>query len=170
MRRNVELKAVDRDPARTLARALAAGAVDLGTLAQRDTYFAVPRGRLKLREERDRPALLIAYDRADDAVARPSEYELVEIADPAALADALERTVGVRGVVEKTRHLLLWEETARLHLDEVRGLGSFVEIEAVASARSDLARERDQTRRLADALGLEPADAVPRSYVDLLLG
>ena len=38
--RNVELKAHDPDPARTLERALAAGAEDRGLLRQRDTYFA----------------------------------------------------------------------------------------------------------------------------------
>ena len=49
--RNVELKAHDPDPARTLERALAAGARDEGLLRQRDTYFHVAAGRLKLREE-----------------------------------------------------------------------------------------------------------------------
>src|SRR3954465_7156247 len=47
-RRNVELKAVDRDPAATLARAQGAGAQDHGTLVQTDTYFGVRHGRLKL--------------------------------------------------------------------------------------------------------------------------
>jgi adenylate cyclase class 2 len=46
--RNVELKAHDPDPAGTLARSLAAGAEDRGLLRQRDTYFAVAHGRLKL--------------------------------------------------------------------------------------------------------------------------
>ena len=49
--RNVELKAHDPEPARTLERALAAGARDEGLLRQRDTYFTVAHGRLKLREE-----------------------------------------------------------------------------------------------------------------------
>src|SRR5215207_7781538 len=49
-RRNVELKAVHREPDTTLAVALAAGAADHGLLVQRDTYFAAPNGRLKLRE------------------------------------------------------------------------------------------------------------------------
>ena len=66
--RNVELKAHDDDPGRTLERALAAGAQDRGLLRQRDTYFAVPRGRLKLREEEPGGATLIAYERPDDGV------------------------------------------------------------------------------------------------------
>ena len=50
-RRNVELKATDPDPARSLRIALDLGAEDRGVIAQRDTYFRVPEGRLKLREE-----------------------------------------------------------------------------------------------------------------------
>ena len=49
--RNVELKARDPEPARSLERALALGAEDRGEIRQRDTYFAGARGRLKLREQ-----------------------------------------------------------------------------------------------------------------------
>jgi hypothetical protein len=52
-RRNVELKASDPDPARSLQASLDIGAQDEGWLKQIDTYFRVPRGRLKLREEGD---------------------------------------------------------------------------------------------------------------------
>src|SRR3712207_5002758 len=49
-RRNVELKATDPDPQRSLAVCLELGAEDRGVIVQRDTYFRVPTGRLKLRE------------------------------------------------------------------------------------------------------------------------
>ena len=49
MRRNVELKARDLDPIRSLAVCRELDADDRGTLWQRDTYFDVARGRLKLR-------------------------------------------------------------------------------------------------------------------------
>src|SRR3954465_13601336 len=88
-RRNVELKAIDRDPDATLARALAAGARDQGVLVQRDTYFGAPRGRLKLREEQPGDSHLIAYDRADAAAARTSAYRTGPVAGPAQLRAAL---------------------------------------------------------------------------------
>jgi adenylate cyclase class IV len=47
--RNVELKARDPDPSRTLGRALALGAEDRGEFRQRDTYYGGASGRLKLR-------------------------------------------------------------------------------------------------------------------------
>jgi homotetrameric cytidine deaminase len=144
-RRNVELKAVDPDPARTLALALGLGASDEGVLVQRDTYFHVASGRLKLREEEPGEAHLIAYSRPDDPAVRVSSYRVLPAAD-GTLA-ALSETLGVDVVVEKRRHLLLWE-TVRIHLDEVTGLGSFVELEAVADPESDLSRERAQVDHL----------------------
>src|SRR5215218_2955268 len=83
--RNVELKAHDPDPARTLERALAAGAEDRGLVRQRDTYFAVANGRLKLREQEPGGATLISYVRPDAATERVSSYRLVPVSDPGAL-------------------------------------------------------------------------------------
>ncbi len=151
-RRNVELKAVDPDPQRTLSLALGLGASDEGVIVQRDTYFRVAQGRLKLREEEPGEAHLIAYSRPDDAAVRVSSYRVLPAAE-GTLA-ALTETLGVDVVVDKRRHLLLWENV-RIHLDEVAGLGSFMELEAVADADSDLSRERGQVEHLREALGIE---------------
>ena len=99
---NVELKGHDPDPSATLAAALALGATDHGVLRQRDTYFGARSGRLKLREQPD-GAQLIAYARADAAVARESAYHLVDVPEPAALAAALGDALGVDAGVEKQR-------------------------------------------------------------------
>lgn len=164
MASNVELKAPDPDPDATLRRALALGAEDHGSLHQRDTYFRAAHGRLKLREEEGRPAALIAYRRADRAEARESRYELVETPDPAALGAALAATVGVRAIVEKTRRLLL-HDGVRIHLDDVAGLGRFVELEAVVAAGTlEDAHARAATVREALQIGA----IEPRGYADLL--
>jgi homotetrameric cytidine deaminase len=166
--RNVELKARDPEPERTLAAALAHGAADQGVLEQRDTYFAAREGRLKLREERGRPAQLIAYARADEAAARTSAYHLVDVPDPAVAAAALEAALGVTVVVAKRRRLLLWEGV-RIHLDEVDGLGSWVELEAVAAPGSDLRAEHETVARLRNVLGIADAHVVARGYAAMLL-
>ena len=166
--RNVELKARDPEPERTLAAALAHGAADEGVLEQRDTYFAAREGRLKLREERGRPAQLIAYARADEAAARTSAYHLVDVPDPAVAAAALEAALGVTVVVAKRRRLLLWEGV-RIHLDEVDGLGSWVELEAVAAPGSDLRAEHETVARLRNVLGIADAHVVARGYAAMLL-
>ena len=94
-RRNIELKARDPDPDRSLRAALALGATDKGWLNQIDTYFRVPSGRLKLREESPE-AHLIAYERGDQAVARESRYRIVPVSDPEGLKQALTETLGAK--------------------------------------------------------------------------
>jgi homotetrameric cytidine deaminase len=165
--RNVELKARDHDPEATLAAALAHGAVDQGVLRQVDTYFAAREGRLKLREEDD-SATLIAYARADEATARASAYHLVDVPDPAALRDALDASLGTVVVVEKFRRLLLWQGV-RIHLDAVEGLGTWVELEAVAPEDSDLADEHRKVAELRAVLALDDEDVVATGYAGLLL-
>ena len=166
-RRNVELKAADPDPAATLRAALQLpGVQDLGVLEQRDTYFRAREGRLKLREEDGAPARLISYVRADEAAARTSAYRLIEVPDPDDLKAGLDDTLGITVVVEKERRLLLWQDV-RIHLDTVAGLGSFVELEAVAPADSDLSTEHERVRHLSAELHIGDVEA--RGYAALLL-
>ena len=169
MRQNVELKVPDPEPERTLERCREIGAAEVGILDQRDTYFAVPRDRLKLREQKPGPSTLIQYKRADETSARVSNYVLVAIGDPPALKQALASALGVTCVIEKERRLFLWEETVRIHLDRVKDLGAFIEIEAVAGKDSNLEREREQVERLRSLLSIESAQLVAGGYSDLLL-
>jgi adenylate cyclase, class 2 len=168
-RRNVELKALDPDPAASLAACRSLGAADQGELWQRDTYFPVSHGRLKLREQRPGGAQLIQYARTDQPQERESRYRLVEIGDPATLIDVLSAALGIAVVVTKRRLLFLWQEV-RIHLDDVEGLGQFVELEAVADRASDLSREHELVTELRAALGITEARLVEHGYADLLLG
>jgi len=168
-RRNVEVKATDPDPGRSLSVCLELGAEDKGVLVQRDTYFRVPDGRLKLREETPGGAALVQYHRSDAASARESRYRLAPVEDAVALREALGAALGTLVVVDKERRLLLWNGV-RIHLDAVRGLGSFVELEGVAAPGSDLSAERENVARLSEALGLDESRVLAHSYSDLLLG
>lgn len=168
--RNVELKAHDPDPDATRAAALAFGAHEAGTLIQRDTYFPVLDGRLKLREQDGAAAQLIAYHRADAAGARTSTYRRIDVPDAPALVAALTATHGPGPVIEKTRRLLQWQNV-RIHLDDVRGLGAFVELEAVVPAGTgapDLDAEHAKIAALRAALGIHDAAVVSAGYAQLL--
>ncbi len=168
-RRNVELKASDPDPDRSLAACRDLGAEDRGVLRQRDTYFKVPSGRLKLREEEPGGASLVQYDRVDAAEARESRYRLVRVGDPDALREALEAALGTLAIVDKERHLLMWEGV-RIHIDHVTGLGSYLELEGVAEPESDLAAELNKVMRLTEALDIAPERVLRTSYADQMVG
>src|SRR3954466_5939747 len=93
-RRNVELKARDPDPERSLERCVGLGAEDRGELRQRDTYFAARRGRLKLRGEGPGAAGLIAYERGAAGDARESRSRIAPVREPQALREALDAALG----------------------------------------------------------------------------
>jgi adenylate cyclase, class 2 len=166
-RTNVELKARDPDPAKSLARCLEIGAEDNGVLLQRDTYFAVPQGRLKLREQDGLRPHLIAYERPDRPELRQSRYFIAEVGDPIDLRALLESVLGIRAEVTKRRRLFL-DGSVRIHLDEVDALGHFIELEGVAAPGSDLAAENAEVEGLRAALAIEDRDLVGAGYLDLL--
>jgi adenylate cyclase class IV len=168
-RRNVELKARDVDPARSLEVCEALRAEDHGEISQRDTYFNVARGGLKQREERLGRAHLIQFDRANEPQQRESRYRIVVPDDGPALRAALEAAIGVSVVVVKRRRLYLWRGV-RIHLDDVEQLGTFIELEAVAPPESDLTHEHELIRELRDAFEITDARLVELGYADQLLG
>jgi adenylate cyclase, class 2 len=167
-RRNIELKAADPDPSASLEVCRALGAEDRGVIEQRDTYFDVAHGGLKLREEQPGSPHLIQFERASEPQQRESRYRIIEVSDGTALRTALAATIGIRGVVAKRRHLLLWQ-SVRIHLDEVEQLGRFIELEAVAPPDSDLAHEHRLIAELRDALGITDERLVALGYAAQLL-
>jgi predicted adenylyl cyclase CyaB len=167
-RRNIELKARDPDPERSLARCRELGAVDHGTLWQRDTYFPVRSGRLKLREERPGAAALIHYDRTDQPGQRESRYRLVRVLDVDEARLALTDALGVSVTIVKQRRLFVWNNV-RIHLDDVERLGRFIELEAVAPASSDLDNERELVALLRDRLSIVDESLVPTGYAQQMM-
>ncbi|HLY35271.1 MAG TPA: cytidine deaminase [Candidatus Limnocylindria bacterium] len=166
---NIELKARDVDPEATLGRCQALGAEDRGSFKQRDTYFTARRGRLKLREQGEGEASeLIAYRRPDDAAATESAYVRAPVSAAGELAQALDAALGAVDVVLKRRRLLIWEGV-RIHLDEVVGLGSFIEFEAVLPDAGSPDQAQAKVERLRSELSITDEMLVPVGYVDLQL-
>ena len=140
-------------------------------LTQVDTYFEVPRGRLKLREIFSRgsgaphTAQLISYERNEGGGERWSSYTIFPVSDPKTLRSMLSDTLGVAGEVRK-HHLVLLIDNVRIHLDSVEGLGSFVEVEAVDAG--DAADAWRRYERVVSLLGLGRFPEVKCSYLDLI--
>jgi adenylate cyclase, class 2 len=144
------------------------GAEDKGTLVQRDTYFEAPRGRLKLREEPDAVAQLIAYERPDLSAHKESRYRLIEVPEPAELRAALEAVLGITVVVSKARRLFVYEGV-RIHVDRVDGLGDFIELEAVVADGGDPADFEQLLDDLRGSLSIRDEDLLRGSYSDLFM-
>ena len=160
MRSNIEIKARCREPAR--ARALATETV--GIDRQVDTYFVTREGRLKLRESSLSGGQLVAYFRADDDGPRRSDYQLIAVEDATGLKAMLTTMLGVHRVVRKTREILL-HENVRIHVDEVDGLGTFIELEAVFDGTPE-EEERNHARVqwMMGEMGVTDADLIAGSY------
>lgn len=162
---NLELKA--HLPSKTAAeiQAREAGAEERGVLLQTDTYFRVPNGRLKLREISGVGAELIQYDRAEDSSERWSRYSAIPVSNSDALKQALADSLGVLVVVRKNRKLFVYRG-ARIHLDEVEGLGCFVEFEVPSPGEED---PLDLMATLRATFSVRDEQVERGSYSDLLL-
>jgi predicted adenylyl cyclase CyaB len=150
--------------ARTRAEAI--GFVFSATLIQRDTFFAVANGKLKLREE-NRGASLIHYQRDTARGFELSNYTIAKITDAANTRAILASALGVIAKVRKRRTLLL-RENIRLHLDEVEGIGEFGEIEAVLQRNGSLDAGHTALGEILRALEVRTRDRIEVSYFELM--
>jgi len=168
LNRNIEIKArVDNlEETKRLARSLTPKlAPEL--LIQEDIFFGVLTGRLKLRTINQTRSELIYYERADETGPKRSSYILFPVANPALMRQRLDEAYGIRGIVRKRRTLLIVGIT-RIHLDEVEGLGNFVELEVVLPPGGS---EQDGVRiahEIMRQLQIEESALVSGAYANLL--
>lgn len=168
MNRNVEIKAAVSDLAAVRGRAEEFADEGPIVLEQEDTFFACPHGRLKLRRfAGSKQGELIYYERPSTSGPKESRYIVQRTSDAEGLRAVLSAALGVRGVVRKQRTLLLIGQT-RVHLDEVEGLGSFVELEVVLRPEQDVGEGQAIARRLMADLDISPEQLIEKAYIDLL--
>jgi predicted adenylyl cyclase CyaB len=88
-------------------------------------------------------------------------------AEPETLKRVLAACLGVRGVVSK-RRTLYWVGRTRIHLDQVEGLGSYMELETILGPEQTEEDGRRIVSELMHMLQVEEADLVEVAYIDLL--
>jgi predicted adenylyl cyclase CyaB len=138
----------------------------IGTDHQIDTYFRVPCGRLKVREGRLENALIF-YRRGNVRRARQAAVEIMLLPRRNPVRAILARVLGTLAVVEKRREIY-FVKNVKIHLDRVRQLGKFLEVEAI-SRSGDVKRLRSQARQFQKLFGITAKDIVAESYSDLIL-
>ena len=164
---NIEIKARVRDLAGLRARAEELSDTPVQVIPQEDTFFHTPKGRLKLRRLQPDQAQLVYYERPDQDGPKRSNYQIYETGNPEGLLTALSLALGVRGVVRKTRYLYLAGQT-RIHLDDVEGLGQFMELEVVLRDGQTDAEGKAIAEELMTRLGVRQEDLLEGAYMDLL--
>ncbi|WP_241052204.1 class IV adenylate cyclase [Achromobacter xylosoxidans] len=167
MARNIEIKARVASLAAVESLAAALSGKEPVAIAQDDTFFACPDGRLKLRAFGDGTGELIFYRRADDTGPKESFYVISPTSSPDTLRDALGLAYGVIGRVRKQRLLFMAGRT-RIHLDRVEGLGEFLELEVVLRDGESAEAGMAEARELLASLRITPEQLVSGAYLDLL--
>ena len=166
---NIEIKARVHNIADLRRRAEALSDTPAEVIPQEDTFFHTPKGRLKLRQLAPDHGQLVYYERSNASGPKRSTYSIFETGDPDSLKNALSLALGVRGVVRKKRTLYLVGQT-RVHLDEVEGLGEFMELEVVLRPGQADAEGQAIARDLMTRLGVPEKDLLENAYMDLLEG
>jgi adenylate cyclase class IV len=163
MARNLELKIKLKSHSDVIKRLKRIKAEYAGVLKQKDTYYKVKNGLLKLRSVNGRYEL-IKYLRDEKGKKRWSDYEVLvlEGKNPEKYFTSF---FDLDIVVEKKRILYLYKGT-RIHLDTVKNLGTFLELETVVDKGLKDAEQR--FNEIVTLLDLDLKRQLKTSYKNLL--
>jgi adenylate cyclase, class 2 len=160
---SVEIKARCADPARVRGILKSRRAIFKGLDHQIDTYFRVSSGRLKLREGNIENALIF-YKRADQKNSKKCDSTLYPSPKGTSLKNILTKILGVLAVVDKKREIY-FVGNVKFHIDRVKRLGEFVEIEVFGPVKA-AAKLKRQCEFYQKLLGILEKDLVADSYSD----
>lgn len=163
---NVEIKAKCDDPQKIREVLFTLNTRYIGLDHQIDTYFIVNYGRLKLREGNIENNL-IHYDRENISEPKTSNCLLYKSNPDSSLKEILVKSLGIFKIIEKKREIF-FVDNVKIHIDEVKGLGSFVEIEA-SSKNEDFSKEQllSQCNHFLKVFKINPDNLIPCSYSDM---
>ncbi len=164
---NIEIKARVQDFESLRHRAEQLSETPCQVIPQQDIFYNCPTGRLKLRVLDEQRGQLVYYLRQDIIGPKHSDYTIFETADPQGLKTVLGQAFGVRGVVSKVRYLYLIGQT-RIHLDDVAGLGTFMELEVVLQPGQSDAQGQVIAEEIMSQLEIDDSDLIDSAYIDLL--
>ena len=165
---NIEIKARARDFKSQQRKVKELTGSNGRRLSQCDTFFAVPQGRLKLREFSDGTGELIYYERDNTRGPRASHYSISKTTTPTSLKEIIARVLPISGQVIKDRWLY-FDGPTRIHFDRVKGLGEFIELEVVLDPSQHTTDDGEQiAARWMEKLQIATEDLSGEAYIDLL--
>ena len=165
---NIEFKAKANNIEGLEEKLLSLNPQFIGEDHQKDTYYNVNTGRLKLREGNIENAL-IWYQREDVGGAKQSDILLYRHAPDDALKNILIKLHGVKIIVDKIRKIF-FVENVKFHFDRVEGLGTFVEVEAIDSTGEiGIEKLKEQCNFYINFLEIKTEDFMKKSYSDMMM-
>lgn len=168
---NIEIKAKcsNKEDIRHIKNILRSKKAELkGTDHQIDTYFKINSGRLKLREG-NIENYLIYYDREDKKSPKQSNVMLFKTEPNSPLKKILTKALGILVVVDKLREIY-FIKNVKFHMDTVKNLGTFIEIEAMGKEGAiEKQKLLEQCNYFLKLFSIQKKDLVSGSYSDLLL-
>ena len=164
---NIEIKAQCRDLNKVRDILKSPSAEFKGTDHQIDTYFNSKKGRLKLREGNIENNL-IHYERENTEGSKESKFTLYKTEKDSNLKSILGVALGNKCTIEKNREIF-FIENVKFHLDTVKDLGTFVEIEA-SNKDNDLTKDKlqEQCNFYIKLLQINVKDFISDSYSDMI--
>lgn len=167
MPRNIEIKAYIASVESLLLKVAAIANEGPTEIFQDDTFFACESGRMKLRAFSKEEGELIFYRRSNQLGPKESFYLRSPTSSPDTLRETLSQAYGQVGGVEKHRTLFMVGRT-RVHLDQVKYLGHFLELEVVLHDGESPEVGAREAHNLMAQLGVETSQLIEDAYVDLL--
>ncbi|CAH1159766.1 unnamed protein product [Phaedon cochleariae] len=167
--RNIEIKAKVRDLTKLMDKVRSLEPQKCEIIKQEDTFFNTSNGRLKLRKFENGTGELIFYNRPDTEGPKMCSYEKSDVSTENfnSLHSVLERSLGAKTTVKKTRQLFIVDQT-RVHVDSVDKLGNFMELEVVLNDNQTPEDGEQIAFNLMTKLGVEKEDLISGAYADLL--
>jgi len=164
---NIEIKAKCTELGRIRQILRARDANFIGEDHQIDTYFRSPNGRLKLREGNIENNLIF-YERSNEQKPKASHFVLYKPTSNEVLKGILAKSLGVLCVIDKLREIY-YIDNIKFHLDCVKNIGTFVEIEATGTCETDRTILLEQCRQYVELFEIEEHDLISESYSDMVL-
>ncbi len=161
---NVECKCSINDTQLVRIAVRKAGALRVGQVHQVDTYYRLAEGRLKKRESPDERPVFIHYHRINRSIPKLSHFKIYS-------EEQAKRRFGLSSLVPwvtvaKKREIWLYRN-AHLHIDEVMGLGAFLEIEALVTPSNHVGHAHRMINELRATLGPALGELIATSYADM---
>jgi predicted adenylyl cyclase CyaB len=133
--------------------------------SQKDIYYKTGKDRLKLRIINNETGNLIFYDRKEHNKKRVSNYIISETKNFKELDETLKKLFDIFVIIDKEREIFVYDNI-RIHLDKVKKLGSFLEIEIIYGSFKAAKKIMNE---LLEYFNLEEKDFIKESYSDMLI-